>query len=301
MAKFEKSLASIGSCKDDAFLKCNHDEHQGDDAPPEREKSAKGKRRQRFQSLQEDLKRPKPYALVFYGPQRNPNEPPRYLYNKDVFFFKNRYSKEKRYVLSLYKIHAISFSKEELMEKMNRLVDYMGRLVVMRENDKPNSFSEADFIYLNKNDIKDMYYLCKNTKINRENKLLNSLLTFVGICVIWERVYDFKLGIESYQFKINLTTPMLTFPNIIAHDPFSIVDKPTIGLIYLNNKNEKRFIDLEHISKFCNATIEKVHKEVKVKIFETKFLKKAPLLRNLDLKIMKAYEQEIGKCLKHCK
>ncbi|GJZ88981.1 hypothetical protein Tco_0660763 [Tanacetum coccineum] len=35
---------------------------------------------------QEDIRRSKPYAHVFYGPQRNPNEPPRYLYNKDLFF-----------------------------------------------------------------------------------------------------------------------------------------------------------------------------------------------------------------------
>ncbi|GKD49204.1 hypothetical protein Tco_1278180, partial [Tanacetum coccineum] len=34
-AKFKKSSALVGSCRDDAFLKRNHDEHQGDDAPPD--------------------------------------------------------------------------------------------------------------------------------------------------------------------------------------------------------------------------------------------------------------------------
>ncbi|GJT94407.1 hypothetical protein Tco_1368010 [Tanacetum coccineum] len=33
-AKFEKSSASVGSCRDDAFRKRDHDDHQGDDAPP---------------------------------------------------------------------------------------------------------------------------------------------------------------------------------------------------------------------------------------------------------------------------
>ncbi|GKG42904.1 hypothetical protein Tco_0479588, partial [Tanacetum coccineum] len=42
----------------------------------------------------------------------------RYLYNKDLFFLKNGNTKEKRYVLSLHKIHAISFPKEDLEEKM---------------------------------------------------------------------------------------------------------------------------------------------------------------------------------------
>ncbi|GJU73971.1 hypothetical protein Tco_1265376 [Tanacetum coccineum] len=42
--KFEKSSASVGSCRDDAFPKHDHDEHQGDDAPPEGEKNAKSQK-----------------------------------------------------------------------------------------------------------------------------------------------------------------------------------------------------------------------------------------------------------------
>ncbi|GJX18028.1 hypothetical protein Tco_0218860 [Tanacetum coccineum] len=87
------------------------------------------------------------------------------------------------------------------------------------------------------------------------------------------------------EIKINLTTPTLTFP--------SIKDKPTVGLIYLNNKEEKMIMDLVDISKFYDATLEKVLKEVKLKIFETKFRMKTPLLGKLNLKIIKAYEREI--------
>ncbi|GJS12700.1 hypothetical protein Tco_0407172 [Tanacetum coccineum] len=43
-AKFEKSSPSAGSYGDDSFQKCDHDEHQGDDAPPDGEKSAKRKK-----------------------------------------------------------------------------------------------------------------------------------------------------------------------------------------------------------------------------------------------------------------
>ncbi|GKE62295.1 hypothetical protein Tco_1512662 [Tanacetum coccineum] len=123
-------------------------------------------------------------------------------------------------------------------------LDFMERITVMRENDKQNSFFEADFKYLSKNDIEDIY-----------------------------------------QIKINLTAPTLTFP--------SIEDKPTVGLIYLNNKEEKMIMDLVDISKFYDATLEKVLKEVKLKIFETEFRMKTPLLGKLDLKIIKAYEREI--------
>ncbi|GJZ17141.1 retrovirus-related pol polyprotein from transposon TNT 1-94 [Tanacetum coccineum] len=49
-AKFEKSSVSAGSCRDDAFRKCDHDEHQGYDAPPEGRKVRKGKRRRKAQN-----------------------------------------------------------------------------------------------------------------------------------------------------------------------------------------------------------------------------------------------------------
>ncbi|GJY23149.1 hypothetical protein Tco_0396807 [Tanacetum coccineum] len=270
-------------------------------------------------------------------------------------------TKEKKYILSLHKIHAERFPEVDLEEKMNRWVrkefktfnedarlsiqhwkdswhkrvykqnqrrvrnnpedyfsnhritevvrittdqphglDFMEQIIVMRENDKPDSFSEADFKYLNKNDIEDLYYLCRNKKVNyRETKLMNSLITFIRSRVIWERVHDFQLGIESYQIKVNLTAPTLTFPGIEAHEPYSIVDKPSTGLIYLNNKDEKRVMYLTEIVKFCDATLEKVLKEVKLKIFQSEPWRKPPLLGELDRDILRAFEREITKRLSH--
>ncbi|GKE29096.1 hypothetical protein Tco_1444480, partial [Tanacetum coccineum] len=74
-------------------------------------------------------------------------------------------------------------------------LDYMEQIIMMRENDKLDYFSEADFKYLNKNDIEDMYYLFLNNKFNyRRNKFLNSLMAFIRSRVILERVHDFQLG-----------------------------------------------------------------------------------------------------------
>ncbi|GJW10700.1 hypothetical protein Tco_1576527 [Tanacetum coccineum] len=206
------------------------------------ESSSVGKR-------QEDLKHPQPKALVFYGPHRNPNEPLRYLYNKDLFFWKNGNTEEKKYVLSLHKIHATSFPEEDLEEKMIRWVrrvfktfneearfsiqhwkDLWHKRIykikhMKARNDPKEVFS--DFRIVEVNAIEDMYYLCLNNKVNyHENKLLNSLLTFIRSCVIWERVHDFQLGIKSYQIKINLTTPTLTIPGIKACNPYYIIDEP---------------------------------------------------------------------------
>nr|GEV19691.1 hypothetical protein [Tanacetum cinerariifolium] len=106
-------------------------------------------------------------------------------------------------------------------------LDFMKQILVMRANDKPESFSKANFKYLNKNDIKDLYYLCQSKEIdNRKVKLMNSLITFIRSCVIWERVHDFQLRIKSYQMKVNLTAPTLTFPGIEEHAPYTIVDEP---------------------------------------------------------------------------
>ncbi|GKG22969.1 hypothetical protein Tco_0388272, partial [Tanacetum coccineum] len=39
--------------------------------------------------------------------------------------------------------------------EQQHMLDYMEQIIVMTENEKPDSFSEADFKYLNNNDIED--------------------------------------------------------------------------------------------------------------------------------------------------
>ncbi|GJZ31856.1 hypothetical protein Tco_0576903 [Tanacetum coccineum] len=81
------------------------------------------------------------------------------------------------------------------------------------------------------------------TKIvaRRANKyrIAMSLLVFIRSTVIWERVHDFQLRIESYQQKVNLTAPTMTFPGIEDHEMFSIIYEPVHGIIYKNSKKEK--------------------------------------------------------------
>ncbi|GJS54182.1 hypothetical protein Tco_0627544 [Tanacetum coccineum] len=146
-------------------------------------------------------------------------------------------------------------------------LDYMEQIIVMRENDKTVTFYGADFKYLSKNDIEDISrFSVRNRKLPDQDQLNRTNI-------------DILSGIE-------------------AHDPYSIVDKPNTGLIYLNNKKEKRVMYLVEIVKLCDTTLKRVLKEVKLKIFETEFLKKAPLLGGLEIDIMKAYEREITKRLR---
>ncbi|GJZ42570.1 hypothetical protein Tco_0589825 [Tanacetum coccineum] len=277
-----------------------------------------------WERREEDLQVPENDAPVFYGPQRNPNEPLTYLYNKDFFYLKNGNTKEKKYVLSLHKIHATPFLEDDLVEHLTRWVrkefrtfnkearlsiqhykdtwhnmyyiimqrnekldpkevftdhkiidvvkittdkqyglEFMEEIIMKRDENKPYSFSEVDFKYLNKNNIEDMYYLCLNNKVNyRENELLNSLNVFIRSCVIWKRVHDYQLGFKIYQIKVNLTAPTLTILGIEKLALYFVVTEPSVGIVYVKSEKKRRIMSLTEISKFCDATLERVRKEV---------------------------------------
>nr|GEX42839.1 hypothetical protein [Tanacetum cinerariifolium] len=76
-------------------------------------------------------------------------------------------------------------------------LDYMEQILVMRANDKPDSFSEAD------------------SKRSR---------------VIWERVHDFHMGIESYQMKKLLKD----LKELAEYDQSTSTDRP----IFLNDNKD---------------------------------------------------------------
>ncbi|GKE04132.1 hypothetical protein Tco_1396150 [Tanacetum coccineum] len=237
-AKYEKSLASPDSCRYDAFRKRDHDNHQGDDVPFKGEKSAKRQKTSimidedevipedethdllnEFQNVDKrvpaiyDRERIEATIREMLSNQFRDAEEYAYHLKQEKKFMENQVNgntEEKKYVLSLHKIHATSFPEEDLEESMNRWVKrvfkmfneearlliqhwkdtwhkrmykinhikvrddqvefffdyrivevvrltteqqyglhYMQQIIVMRENVKPDSFSEAEFKYLN--------------------------------------------------------------------------------------------------------------------------------------------------------
>ncbi|GKA46311.1 hypothetical protein Tco_0739194 [Tanacetum coccineum] len=96
---------------------------------------------------------------------------------------------------------------------------FITKIVARRANECIVSITEPDYKNLNKNDIEDMYLLIMNGKVPdyAETGLLWSLSVFIRSSVLWERVHDFQLGIESYQQKVNLTTPTISFPGVEKH------------------------------------------------------------------------------------
>ncbi|GJY26914.1 hypothetical protein Tco_0401640 [Tanacetum coccineum] len=112
-----------------------------------------------------------------------------------------------------------------------------------------------------------------------DDKVSQELLEEIA-SVIWERAYDFQLGIESYQQKVNLTAPASTFLPC----------------------NEKRMNGFTINSRNCLS----LYAYIKEGFEGLKSIKKSEVYgyANLipcddDAKYLRFYEEDIKECLKH--
>ncbi|GJV35309.1 hypothetical protein Tco_1407786 [Tanacetum coccineum] len=174
-------------------------------------------------------------------------------------------------------------------------------IVARRANECIVSITELDYKNLNKNDIKDMYLLIMNGKVPdyAETRLLWSLSVFIRRLVIWERVHDFQLGIESYQQKVNLTAPIISFPGVEKHKMFTIIYEPMHGIIYKNSKKEKRVMRHSEIHKFCDATLNRVLEGLRSYNNDVKYRYIQRDLTNEEVEYLKLFEEEIEVRLKY--
>ncbi|GJZ94184.1 hypothetical protein Tco_0666387 [Tanacetum coccineum] len=157
------------------------------------------------------------------------------------------------------------------------------------------SITEPDYKNLNKKDIEDMYLLCINGKVGdyAETGLLWSLSVFIRSTVIRERVHDFQLGMESYQQKVNLTAPTITFPGIDKYKMFSIVSELVYGIIYKNSKKEKRVMRHQEVHKLCDATSKRVLEGLKSYNNNVKHSYMTPSLSKEGVESLQLSEEEI--------
>ncbi|GKC54559.1 hypothetical protein Tco_1077304 [Tanacetum coccineum] len=107
------------------------------------------------------------------------------------------------------------------------------------------------------------------------------------------------LGVESYQQKVNLTAPTITFLGIEKYKVFFIVSEPVYGIIYKNRKKEKRVMRHQEIHKFCDATLKRVLEGLKSYNNDVKHGYVTPSLSNEDVEYLQLFEEEIEERLKH--
>ncbi|GJS04819.1 hypothetical protein Tco_0321327 [Tanacetum coccineum] len=197
--------------------------------------------------------------------------------------------------------HAKIFYIRKQKEPGKPKEEFVTVIVARRANECIVSITEPGYKNLNKNDIEYMYLLIMNGKVPdyAETGLLWSLSVFIKSSVIWERVHDFQLGIESYQQKVNLTAPTMSFPGVEKHRMFSIIYEPVHGIIYNNSKKEKRVMRHSEIHKFCDATLNRVLEGLKSYNNDVKYGYVRIELTNDEVEYLKLFEEEIKVRLKH--
>nr|GEV85754.1 hypothetical protein [Tanacetum cinerariifolium] len=92
-----------------------------------------------------------------------------------------------------------------------------------------------------------------------------ALRMFTRILIIKRQVEDLQLGVESYQKKLNITTPQQTFPEIEFKDLYTPSYKPP-GVIYEDLNKQKRVMRADELYKFSDETLKKVRDELHYRV-----------------------------------
>ncbi|GJS21424.1 hypothetical protein Tco_0450056 [Tanacetum coccineum] len=231
--------------------------------------------------------------------QRDPEAPALSLINQDLLYLKKGSSGPEKIVLSLHKFPAIIFNDDDIEERTSRWVNKCvkkfnpyarygvehwknphAKIFYIKKQKKPGKPKEEvysnskiiqpDYKNLNKNDIEDMYLLIMNGKVP-------------------------DYAETSYQQKVNLTAPTISFLRVEKHKILSIIYEPVHGIIYKNSKKEKRVMTHSEIHKFCDATLIRVLEGLKSYNNDVKYGYVQRELTNDEVEYLKLFEEEIEK------
>ncbi|GKD62302.1 hypothetical protein Tco_1299811, partial [Tanacetum coccineum] len=185
--------------------------------------------------------------------------------------------------------------------KLKKMVDEMLRQRCTSGNehqyhvDQMKNFLQSDIVWESRKEIlvsphpRKITPLVQSCQRDPESLALSLINQDLLSLVIWERVHDFQLGIESYQQKINFIAPIITFQGIEEYDVFSIVYEPVHGMIYTNSKKEKRVMRHSEIHKFCDATLRRTLEGLKSYYNDVKSNEKMGDVREF----LKLFDEEI--------
>ncbi|GJT41460.1 hypothetical protein Tco_0174752 [Tanacetum coccineum] len=143
---------------------------------------------------------------------------------------------------------------------------HLEEMVVKRANRQFYKFKEGDFIDLQLNEIEDMLLLAVQHKLFylTDSDIVDfivALRMFTRSLVIKKRVEDLQLGVESYQKKLNITSPQQTFPKIEFKELYTPSHKPP-RVIYEDLTKQKRVMLADKLYKFSDGTLKKVWNEL---------------------------------------
>ncbi|GJY10110.1 hypothetical protein Tco_0378295 [Tanacetum coccineum] len=270
-----------------------------------------------WESRKEILVSPHPRKTtpLVHSCQKDPEAPALSLINQDLLYLKKGNSGPEKIVLSLHKFPAVIFNDDDIEERTSRWVNKCVRkfnpYARYGVEHWKNPHAKIFYIRKQKEPGKPKEEVYSNSKIiqvvktywelGHEHKFITEIVARRAnkSTMIWERVHDFQLGIESYQQKVNLTAPTMTFPGIEDHEMFSIIYEPVHGIIYKNSKKEKRVMRHSEIHKFCDATLNRVLEGLKSYNNDIKYGYVQKDLTKDEAEYLKLFEEEIEERLKH--
>ncbi|GJY35824.1 hypothetical protein Tco_0421202, partial [Tanacetum coccineum] len=287
-----------------------------------------------WESRKEILSLPFPHkpTLVVQSCQRDPKAPALSLINQDLLYPKKGKSGSGKIVLSLHKFSAVIFPDDEIEERTSRWVDKCVKKFnpYARYNVEHRKNPHAKIFYIKRQKepgkLKEEIY--SNSKIvqiiktygelGHEHKFITEIIAKIAngsivsitkpdyknlnkndIEDIYLLIVNVKLGVESYQQKVNLIAPTINFHGIEKYKMFSIVFKPVYGIIYKNNKKENRVMRHQEVHKFCDATLKRVLEGSKSHNNDVKHGYVTPSLGKEDDEYLQLFEEEIEEWLKH--
>ncbi|GJT34081.1 hypothetical protein Tco_0924500 [Tanacetum coccineum] len=216
-------------------------------------------------------------TIVIQSFQRDPKARALSLLNQDLLYLKKGSSGPEKIVMSLHKFLAVIFSDDDIEERNSRWTywelghehKFITEIVARRANGSIVSITESEYKNLNKDDIKDMYLLIVNNKVDdyAKTSLLWSLSVFIT-------------SIENFKM-------------------FFIIFEPVYVIIYKNSKKEKRVMRRQEVYKFCNSTLERVLKGLKSYNNGVKHGYVTLSLGNEDVEYLQLFKEEIEERLKH--
>ncbi|GJV46577.1 hypothetical protein Tco_1431113 [Tanacetum coccineum] len=282
-AKFKKPSAPTDTCRSDIFQKHDHDDHPDNhpvgDTGPKRQKTAKGSSSANVTSPSKSTRIQK---SMTYSSQPN---------NKRVPTTDDFHRMKDTYDDLMKKFYQTEAEYECHIQKMT---DYMNNQIVWesREEDLTTQVlkkqvPDKQFPHGNSKTRKYVLSLYKIHDVPFLKDDLKELLTrWVG------RVYK-RFNTEAHLSIQHWKSSWGKMFYIRDHtDPF-------VGIVYENSKKERRVMNIDELQKLCNATLQRVLKNVREINMKARHGFKDPPLREKDKDVMVFFEEEIEERLKY--
>nr|GFA10047.1 hypothetical protein [Tanacetum cinerariifolium] len=172
---------------------------------------------------------------------------------------------------NVYSTKAILGVKSISVKKLHKY-GHLEEIMVKGSDQQLYKFKEGDFVDLDLNNIKDMLLLAVQHKLFHLDgsdivDFIVALHMFTRSLILKRRVKDLKLGVESYQKKLNITKLQKTFPEIDFKEPYApSYDPPEI--VYKDLDKEKRVLQADELYKFLDGTLKSVRDEIHHKVLD---------------------------------